>query len=133
MNKHEREALDRWLATEPEIDLGFSIFENVAVIDKWIDDGTSIAFKADEVLALFGRVAKVSEECGEVMQALIGYTGQNPRKGISHTMDDIRKELADVILTALCAIHHTTKDSEHTMAIVLAKIAYVMERAGLNQ
>ncbi|MGW2825561.1 MazG-like family protein [Streptomyces sp. NPDC001443] len=31
------------------------------------------------------RILKLSEEVGEVAQAVIGATGQNPRKGVTHT------------------------------------------------
>lgn len=109
-----------------------SIGADISIIDQWIDNGTSQEFKDNETLALFGRVSKVGEEFGEVMQALIGATGQNPRKGYSHTIDDITSELADVVLTALCAIQHITKDHVATMAIVENRIRAVMKRANLE-
>ncbi len=56
----------------------------------------------------WGRLAKVAEESGEVIAAYIGATGQNPRKGITHTMADVRAELLDVALTALMAYEHVT-------------------------
>lgn len=49
------------------------------------------------------RVLKVFEEAGEAAQAWIGYTGQNPRKGITHTPDDVVNELLDLAITALVA------------------------------
>jgi NTP pyrophosphatase (non-canonical NTP hydrolase) len=50
------------------------------------------------------RILKVMEEAGEVAQAVIGAAGQNPRKGTTHTVDDIASELADVAITALVAL-----------------------------
>ncbi len=47
---------------------------------------------------------KLSEEVGEVSEAVIGATGQNPRKGITHTWDDVEAELCDVVITALVAL-----------------------------
>ncbi|MER5635603.1 MazG-like family protein [Kitasatospora sp. NPDC002227] len=44
---------------------------------------------------------KLQEEAGEVAQAVIGALGANPRKGHSHTWDDVRSEACDVALTAL--------------------------------
>jgi NTP pyrophosphatase (non-canonical NTP hydrolase) len=109
-----------------------SIGTDIAAIDMWIDSNTPPAFKANPILALYGRVAKVGEESGEVMQALIGATGQNPRKGFSHTIDDVTSELADVALTALCAIQHITQDDAMTMQILESKIKFVMNRAELS-
>jgi hypothetical protein len=45
-------------------------------------------------------IMKIAEELGEAVQAYIGVTGQNPRKGVHGTRDDVQKELADVIITA---------------------------------
>jgi hypothetical protein len=35
------------------------------------------------------RIMKLSEEAGEVTQAVIGAMGQNPRKGVTHTRDEM--------------------------------------------
>jgi NTP pyrophosphatase (non-canonical NTP hydrolase) len=50
------------------------------------------------------RVLKVAEETGEAAQAWIGATGQNPRKGITHSRAEVAGELADVVMAALVAI-----------------------------
>lgn len=50
--------------------------------------------------ALLAQALKVQEESGELAEAMIGVMGQNPRKGFSHTTDDLLKEAIDVILTA---------------------------------
>jgi hypothetical protein len=44
---------------------------------------------------------KVQEEAGELAAAMIGLTGQNPRKGVTHTYDDAALEAVDVIMSAL--------------------------------
>ncbi len=41
---------------------------------------------------------------GQVAAAWIGLFGQNPRKGVTHTREDVAAELADVVFTALLAI-----------------------------
>ncbi|MFF4228012.1 MazG-like family protein [Streptomyces sp. NPDC001820] len=51
------------------------------------------------------RLLKVTEEAGEVAAAYIGMTGQNPRKGTTHTPADVADELCDVIITAAVALH----------------------------
>ncbi len=56
------------------------------------------------------RILKLSEEVGEVAEAVIGATGQNPRKGFSHTWDDVQAELCDVAITALMALRTLTPD-----------------------
>ena len=47
------------------------------------------------------RALKVQEEAGEMAQAVIGVLGQNPRKGITHTWDDVVYEAIDTALSAL--------------------------------
>jgi len=50
------------------------------------------------------RILKLVEETGEAVQAWIGVKGQNPRKGITHTREQVISELADVVITALVAM-----------------------------
>lgn len=52
------------------------------------------------------RCAKVSEEAGEVIEALLGVEAENPRKGRTHDLDDLRAELLDVALAAMGAWTH---------------------------
>lgn len=51
------------------------------------------------------RLLKIQEEAGEVAAATIGFVGANKRKGYSHTSEDVAKELADVVITAMVALH----------------------------
>ncbi|UBI41329.1 MazG-like family protein [Streptomyces mobaraensis] len=51
------------------------------------------------------RLLKLGEEVGEVVQAYLGMTGQNPRKGVTHDRSDVAAELCDVIITAATALH----------------------------
>ncbi|MFJ6663923.1 MULTISPECIES: MazG-like family protein [unclassified Streptomyces] len=57
------------------------------------------------------RILKLSEETGEVAEAVIGATGQNPRKGVTHTWDDVQAELCDVVITALVALRTLTPEA----------------------
>ncbi|MFI1070211.1 MazG-like family protein [Streptomyces puniciscabiei] len=57
------------------------------------------------------RVLKLSEEVGEVAEAIIGATGQNPRKGVTHTWEDVQAELCDVVITALVALRTLTPEA----------------------
>ncbi|MFF0729297.1 MazG-like family protein [Streptomyces sp. NPDC004134] len=54
------------------------------------------------------RLLKISEEAGEAAAAYIGMTGQNPRKGTTHTARDVADELCDVIIAAAVALHDFT-------------------------
>ncbi|MFT9479741.1 MazG-like family protein [Streptomyces sp. Mo3] len=58
------------------------------------------------------RVLKIGEEFGEVAEAVHGAMGANPRKGASHTWDDVHKELADVAVTTLIALASCTPEAE---------------------
>ncbi|MEU4047184.1 MazG-like family protein [Streptomyces antibioticus] len=69
------------------------------------------------------RVLKLSEEVGEVAQAIIGATGQNPRKGTTHTWDDVQSELCDTAITALVALRTLTPEPERVFAEHLAGVA----------
>lgn len=72
-----------------------------ALVD-WIDQCNTDRFYNREALGL--KIMKIGEEFGEVVQAWIGYVGQNPRKGATHSRQDVIKELLDVALTALVAV-----------------------------
>ncbi|MFF0591989.1 MazG-like family protein [Streptomyces antibioticus] len=69
------------------------------------------------------RILKLSEEVGEVAQAVIGATGQNPRKGTTHTWDDVQSELCDTAITALVALRTLTPEPERVFTEHLARVA----------
>ncbi|WP_198541291.1 MazG-like family protein, partial [Parafrankia soli] len=67
----------------------------------------------DSATAVDLQALKVVEELGEAVAALIGMTGQNPRKGVTHTQADLLGELYDVALTALvdaASVHYSMLD-----------------------
>lgn len=90
----------------------------IARLSQYIDDAPANAARDPEART-WGRIAKVAEESGEVIAAYIGATGQNPRKGQTHDLGDVREELLDVALTALAAYEHVTSDGEAIEALVL--------------
>lgn len=83
----------------------------------------------DPEAILWGRVAKVAEEAGEAVGALVGVTGQNPRKGVSHSQTDLVDELLDVATAALGAVEHLTENRGFSLRLLAAKITRVHERA----
>jgi NTP pyrophosphatase (non-canonical NTP hydrolase) len=68
------------------------------------------------------RVLKLSEEVGEVAEAVIGAIGQNPRKGVNRTWDDVQGELCDVVITALVALRTLTPDTQEVFTRHLARV-----------
>jgi NTP pyrophosphatase (non-canonical NTP hydrolase) len=87
---------------------------------------TVVAQIADQLSAMDGldrrdryvealRVAKIVEEAGEAMQALIAYHDVNPRKPAG-TLRDVIKELCDVALTAKVAMESFGFDADVELA-----------------
>ena len=87
-----------------------SLPELISWVNTHLDDHVSEVYKDQPLAQDWARVAKASEEVGEAIDALIGVTGQNPRKGTYGTLDDLYDELADVALTAMYAIAHFEND-----------------------
>ena len=107
-----------------------SDFSQAALVElsKWIDKGN--AHRDPEAIA-WGRIAKIAEENGEVVEAFIGATGQNPRKGVTNSMDAVLAELLDVAVTALGAYEHLDGHGGRSLEALDSKIVYVASRAGL--
>lgn len=84
---------------------------------RWLDEanGTSQA-------ELSLRILKIGEEFGEASAAWIGAAGQNPRKGVTHTPQDVADELGDVAFTALVALASLGFDPRTVMDGVAAKV-----------
>lgn len=99
----------------------------LAYLSRWLDESQG---DRDAEAVLWGRVAKVSEEAGEAIAALIGATGQNPRKGITHSYDDVVEELLDVAITAMTAVEHMTGNESRSLGLFHQKVGAVAERAG---
>lgn len=100
-------------------------WETVDRLHGWLESHNRRAPREDLLL----RVLKLSEEVGEVSEAVIGAMGQNPRKGVSHTWDDVRAELCDVIVTAMVALRTLTPDAE---AVLAAHLRHVTDRSGIG-
>src|SRR3954471_20959402 len=90
------------------------LYAAVGKAANWLDEHNGAG--RDELAA---RILKVTEEAGEVAAAWIGATGQNPRKGITHTYADVAAELGDVAFAALVAIDSLG----HDPAVVLRRCA----------
>ncbi|WP_108986932.1 MazG-like family protein [Streptomyces coelicoflavus] len=86
---------------------------------KWLEADQPIGGREGLLL----RMLKLSEEVGEVAEAVIGATGQNPRKGVTHTWDDVEAELCDVVITALVALRTLTPEAREVFGRRLARVA----------
>ncbi|MGC9544850.1 MazG-like family protein [Streptomyces sp. UG1] len=69
------------------------------------------------------QLLKIQEEAGEVAEAVIGAMGQNPRKGHSHTWDDVEAEVCDVIVTGMVALARMNPDARAVFARHMDRIA----------
>ncbi|MER5354629.1 MazG-like family protein [Kitasatospora sp. NPDC002551] len=101
-------------------------------ISAWIDAAPANRDRDPEAL-LWSRVAKVGEEAGEAVAALIGATGANPRKGTNATLADVERELLDTAGAALLAVEHLrTRDGRPGTAVdaFTRHVRAVAERAG---
>lgn len=81
---------------------GTDVWDIVDELVAWLDasDATTVTPEVSRIL----RCYKITEEAGEVAAAVIGATGQNPRKGVTHDWNDVARELCDVILAAKVAL-----------------------------
>ncbi|MFC8452154.1 hypothetical protein [Kitasatospora sp. NPDC057223] len=107
--------------------------ELVHAVSQWINGSPANRERPAQAL-LWSRVAKVAEEAGEAVAALIGATGTNPRKGVNATMADVERELLDVAFAALCAVDHlrtATGQGGTSMTQLADHIRTVTERAAL--
>jgi hypothetical protein len=101
-------------------------------LDDYLDSQVSQPYKDQPLAQDWARISKIGEEFGEVIDAFIGTTGQNPRKGVFGSEDDVDNELVDVILTAILALQHRTKDIHTTALIIRERLLYRMQKAGLE-
>jgi len=100
-------------------------------MDEYLDSEVSPDYKAQPLAQDWARVAKCGEESGEAIDALIGVTAQNPRKGEYSSKEELYAELADVALTGMYGLQHFTKNDADTLEIILARARYHCERVGV--
>ncbi|CCB74643.1 conserved protein of unknown function [Streptantibioticus cattleyicolor NRRL 8057 = DSM 46488] len=98
-------------------------WDTVDRLVRWLDEECGTA--PPEVARLL-RVLKITEEAGEVAEAVHGVTGGNPRKGRSHTWEDVQAELCDVIVTSMVALRTITPRAAEVFE---ERLAYVAERS----
>ncbi|MFI1966901.1 MazG-like family protein [Streptomyces pathocidini] len=97
-------------------------WETIDRLVEWLDEESGVSPEVARLL----RVLKISEEAGEVAEAIQGVTGSNPRKGNSHTWEDVQAELCDVIFTSMVALRTITADADK---VFTERLAHVAERS----
>lgn len=103
----------------------------LARLSTWVDEHNHNAHRDPEAV-LFSRVSKIAEEYGEVVTALIGMTGQNPRKGVTHARGDVVKELLDVAVAALATVEHLVGNDGSSVDLLEDHVRQVVQRAGVE-
>ncbi|MEO3767303.1 MazG-like family protein [Streptomyces sp. B8F3] len=86
----------------------------------WLDDESPVQGRTGRLL----RILKIGEEYGEVAGAVHGLLGSNPRKGKTHTIDDVCEELCDVIVTSMVALASISDDADQVFTRRLREIAH---------
>lgn len=102
--------------------------EMVTDANRWLDGEIPNSYRVQSLAQDWQRIAKLTEEAGEVVLAFMNMTGANPRKGIIGSVDEVTDELADVATTAVLAIQHFTGDWSKTEEILWNKIITVWQR-----
>jgi NTP pyrophosphatase (non-canonical NTP hydrolase) len=82
-------------------------WKKIDLLKEWLDEKDNATGEQARLL----RLLKIQEEVGEVAQAAMGATAANPRKGSSHTWEDVQHELCDVILSSMVALVTLTPDA----------------------
>ncbi|MFH9728090.1 MazG-like family protein [Streptomyces sp. NPDC017254] len=78
------------------------------------------------------QVLKLSEEVGEAAQAVIGVRAANPRKGRSHSWEQVQEEVVDAVVTGMVALSRMRPDdaAEFFTAVLAEKAAKFLPPGG---
>jgi NTP pyrophosphatase (non-canonical NTP hydrolase) len=109
--------------------LNAAALPHIARVDAFIDHKAGAVYKEQPLALDWVRLAKVAEESGEAVDALIVLTAANPRKKSSKTLDDVLDELGDTAMAAILAVQHFTKDTERTAEVLRRALSKAVRRA----
>lgn len=101
----------------------WDVWADVDSLTRWLNDANGL-----DTQELTLRIMKIGEEFGEVINAHIGVSGQNPRKGVYATADDVQKELCDVIVTAMVALNSMTDNPTISRGKFAAHMSHLLAR-----
>ena len=94
-----------------------TVWKAVAGACDWLD-----AANGTDDQELTCRILKITEESGEAAAAWIGVLGTNPRKGVTHTRDEVAAELGDVVFSALVALRSLGFDPQAVLDECAGKV-----------
>lgn len=115
--------LTRRTNAHPEKDaMDTASWELIARLVGWLDKKSPVTGDNAKLM----RVLKIGEEFGEVAEAVHGAMAANPRKGESHTWEDVNKELCDVAITSLIALASLAPDAQKLFE---ARLQHIAERS----
>lgn len=97
-------------------------------VSRWIDASPRNKTNTWTENLLLRTSTKIGEEQGELNGALIGMLGQNPRKGTTHALSHVEKELLDIAFTAIGAVEHLHGNDGESMRRFAAHAAGVYTR-----
>ncbi|WP_370093526.1 MazG-like family protein [Streptacidiphilus sp. MAP12-20] len=102
-----------------------SPWATIADLERWLTESSPVPEQTHQArqTGLILQILKISEEAGEVAEAVIGAMGQNPRKGFSHSWEDVQNELCDVIITSMVALTRLNPDAGTVFARHLERVA----------
>lgn len=95
-----------------------ALWQHVNNVLTWVDATNP---RTDHEISM--RVGAVQVEAGEAFDAYRGIHGQNPRKGVTHTTEDLADELCDVVVTALVALATVTGTADTARAALHQHLA----------
>ncbi|MFG2530073.1 MazG-like family protein [Streptomyces sp. NPDC048516] len=101
-------------------------WQTIARLAERLEDHSTLPREQRILLQLL----KIQEEAGEVAEAVIGAMGQNPRKGHSHTWEDVEAEVCDVIVTGMVALTRMNPEAATVFARHMEGIARDLNKAG---
>jgi NTP pyrophosphatase (non-canonical NTP hydrolase) len=116
--------IERGRTAAPVSIINWAVFEEY---DAWLDSAVSPEYREQPLARDITRITKLFEEAGEVIKKHSEATGENPRKGIASTMEEVLDEAGDVFLTAILLIQHFTKDRQET-AMILRRAMHKLEQ-----
>jgi hypothetical protein len=110
------------------------LVETIALIDAHLVEPGEAATYCEQPLARYWeRMTRPSAAAGNAWKALSRWTGENYRKGVCGTKEEVLAALGAVAVEGLLAIQFLTKDKARTWAVVSAAFSKARDRVRVAQ
>lgn len=100
-----------------------NIWPGIHELVLWLDDG-----KARSPQEILLRALKLQEEAGELAEAIINVSGQNPRKPKTKTLEDVAAEAVDCAVTALVFLETISPNNDTARRFFNGRLEYLRDR-----